>query len=199
MHKYILWIIVLATVFSLLGCMPPRRRPVNNGRVPPPGPVDRYGGTDYEHDDHTHEHSGPGYEVCTRTAQVQEAIIVLLSKPNCSAIAVSELSSITQLDLSDRNIRALQPHDFHGFTSLTHLYLDSNHITSLPANVFQGLNNLKVLDLDFNQISQLIVPTFTRLPSLRTLRLRDNPLPQEIKDQLRTRLSHLRELEMGSF
>ena len=193
MYRHILWITILATVFSLLGCTPPRRRPVNNGRVPPPGPVVIDDGG------HTHEHSGLGYEVCTRTAQVQEAIIVQLSKPSCSAITISELSSITQLELSNRNIRALQPHDFHGFTSLTQLYLDSNQITSLPANVFQGLNNLKVLDLDFNQISQLTVQTFTRLPALRTLRLRDNPLPQEIKSQLRTQLSHLRELEMGSF
>lgn len=188
MYKNILWTIILTTVFSLLSCMPPKRQPDN--RRFPPGPIDR---------DDRAPVPAPATPLCSRNAQVQEAIIVQLSKANCSDITIPELESITQLDLSDKNIRDLQSNDFGGLVSLTHLYLDRNQITSLPADIFYGLNNLKVLDLDYNQISQLTVHTFTSLTSLRTLRLRDNPLPSEIKDQLREQLSHLDELKIGSY
>ena len=187
MYKNTLWIIILVTVFSLFGCIPPKRQP-NNGRLP--GPIDREGRAPTP---------APASPLCSRTAQVQEAIIVKLSKPDCSSITISELSGITQLDLSDQNIRTLQSNDFGGLIALTHLYLDKNQITSLPADIFYGLNNLKVLDLDFNQITQLAVHTFTSLPALKTLRLRDNSLSREIKDQLREQLPHLDELKTGTY
>ena len=180
MHKNIFWIIFLIIISSLLSCRPER----SNQRAPLP---------------RTPVTSAPNTPFCSRTQEVQTAIMEQFSATQCSDITPADLNSVIEMDLSDKNIRTLQPDDFVGLTAVTHIYLDRNQLTSLPVNIFYGLNTVKVIDLDYNKISQVTAETFTHLPALRKLRMRDNPLSRELKEELREKLSHLDDLELSPY
>ena len=187
MYKKSLWIIFSIIVISLLSCRPSRQSP-----YPPPGQVDRETGD-------RRPAPAPATPFCSRDEAVQEAIIEQLSVSNCSSIDTSDLLGITVLDLSNTDITRLQSNDLAGLIYLKRLYLYDNQITSLPTDIFYGLNALEVVDLDYNRITNLAVHTFTSLPALKTLKLRGNPLPRELKEQLREQLSHLDKLELTSY
>ena len=117
--------------------------------------------------------------ICSRTTQVQTAIIALVSgKTACADITNTDLAGITgTLTVSDDlTLTALQTGDFAGLTNLTTLNLDGNGLTGLPANIFDPLTSLTLLDLNNNSLSSLPTGVFDKTTSLTYLYLHDNRL-----------------------
>ena len=86
--------------------------------------------------------------VCTRTAQVRDAIVAATSKMSCGDVTVGDLAAITQLrPLRSPRISSLTEGDFDGLTALTTLILNNNGLTTLPAGVFEPLTSLTDLRL----------------------------------------------------
>ena len=156
--------------------------------------------------------------VCTRTAQVRDAIVAATSRMSCGDVTVGDLAAITYLGLRDRGISSLAEGDFDGLTALrflglfnnsletlpagvfdeltalTTLYLYNNSLSTLPAGVFDELTALTQLDLGGNDLSTLPAGVFDELTALTTLYLYENSLstlPAGVFDEL-TALTTLR-------
>jgi Leucine-rich repeat (LRR) protein len=114
---------------------------------------------------------------------------------------VSNLANQTGLDLSNRNISALESSMFFDLPKLVKIDLYKNQLAILPLNIFsnttrllkflrlsnnqfvtlplglfQGLSQLEILVLDFNRLSSLPEGLFQDLISLKELRLDNNEL-----------------------
>ena len=129
------------------------------------------------------------------------------------------LSSVTDLNLKNKNIDLLAQGDFSGLSSLEILNLSQNQVVSLNANVFsdlsrlkklnigsnalarldgsfRGLSALKYLYLDNNRLSVLASGLFSGLSSLTTLGLDNNNLSR-LPSNLFSGLNSLRYLHLG--
>ena len=115
-----------------------------------------------------------GTNICGRTAQVRDEIVRVSSATECTSI--TDLASITRLDLSTESIASLQPGDFAGLTALQRLDLDNNDLEALPANIFDGLPALLILGLDDNDLEALPATIFVGLTALQELDLSANSL-----------------------
>ena len=89
-----------------------------------------------------------GANICGRTAQVRDEIVEESSATECTSI--TDLASITRLNLFNQSIASLQNGDFAGLTALEILDLESNDLEALPATIFAGLTSLESLDLFAN-------------------------------------------------
>ena len=121
--------------------------------------------------------------VCDRTLQVRDAIVVVLDASSCQEVTETQLSAITGLDLSDKEITSLQLGDFSGLSSLQSLSLSSNLFSSLPVDIFYGLSTLQSLSLSGNPLWSLPEDVFSELSSLQFLYLRENrlsSLPEDV-------------------
>ena len=114
-----------------------------------------------------------GVNVCGRTAQVRDGIVGVSSATECTSI--TDLASITRLNLFSQSIGSLQPGDFAGLTALEILFLFNNDLEALPATIFAGLTSLHTLSLPNNDLEALPATIFDGLDRLSTLFLRDNP------------------------
>ncbi len=120
-----------------------------------------------------------GTNICGRTAEVRDRLLVVLTPPDCTAVA--GLAGITQLALNFRasnplrDITALQPGDFAGLTGMTGLSLSGNSLTTLPATIFDGLDNLTRITLNGNDLTTLPATIFDGVDALQTLSLYENP------------------------
>ena len=114
--------------------------------------------------------------VCDRTKQVREVILKNVGKTECSEVTVEDLKSITDLDLSHRNIRNLKAHDFAGLTQLQNLYLNNNKLRKLALQPFAGLTQLQYLYLNNNKLWKLPPQPFANLTQLGWLNLNHNEL-----------------------
>ena len=114
--------------------------------------------------------------ICARTAQVQTAIVAVVSDVStCGEVTEAHLATgITSLFLNGQSITALQASDFAGLTGLAELRLYDNQLTTLPADLFDGLTALTTLYLNGNQLSTLPEGLFDGLSSLTTLYLYGN-------------------------
>ena len=115
--------------------------------------------------------------VSDRTPQVRDTIVALVpGVDSANDVTAAHLALITNLNLSDQNIAALNAGDFDGLSSLNSLALYKNTLTSLPADIFSGLSSLNRLDLGSNRLSGLPADIFSELSSLNWLSLSFNQL-----------------------
>ena len=87
----------------------------------------------------------PSTNICLRTTEVRDAILdAITPRPDCTAVPVTALAGITELDLSAQGITSLQSGDFAGLGSLANLFLQGNSFranTGLPAGIFDDVLN----------------------------------------------------------
>ena len=115
--------------------------------------------------------------VSDRTPQVRDTIVALVpGVDSANDVTAEHLALITNLNLSDQNIAALNAGDFDGLSSLNSLALYKNTLSSLPADIFSGLFSLNRLDLGNNRLSGLPADIFSELSSLNWLSLSFNQL-----------------------
>ena len=117
--------------------------------------------------------------VCTRTAQVGNAIVAAALASSCGHVTDADLAAITSLNLSSRPVNtftSLKAGDFSGLSSLNSLDLSSNQLSTLPDGIFAGLSSLGTLNLTRNQLTTLPGGVFAGLSSLTTLLLFRNRL-----------------------
>ena len=115
--------------------------------------------------------------VCSRTAQVRDAIVASVSGVSeCALVTDAHLSRITALELSGDGILTLKAGDFAQLTALNSLRLENNQLRILPAELFSGLSALTTLRLDGNQLRALPEGFFSGLTMLHTLDLSGNPV-----------------------
>ena len=115
-----------------------------------------------------------GTNVCGRTAQVRDAIIAGSTATECTSI--TDLATITTIDVSGQLFSTLQSGDFAGLTGLQSLSLDGNILSALPATIFAGLSALQNLNLSGNALRILPANIFVGLTALRDLNLSINSL-----------------------
>ena len=122
--------------------------------------------------------------ICSRTAEVQAAILARVSGPTCSTITGTQLAAITQLEVTGYSNASIVPGDFAGLTGLEELEIvDSPSLTTVPANAFSEVTGLTLLQLIGNAISSVDADAFDSLTNLDTLGLRNSPLttlPEDI-------------------
>jgi internalin A len=87
--------------------------------------------------------------------------------------AIAKLSTLTSLDLSDRQISNIQP--LSKLTNLTYLDLSDNQINDIKPLL--KLTNLTYLDLGRNQIVD--IRPLSQLTNLKQLYLWGNPIPNQ--------------------
>ncbi len=160
--------------------------------------------------------------ICSRTSQVQTAILSVIDGiNNCAHVTEEHLvgivdsldfrsRSITTLlasDFSDLpNLRILNFYDndltslpsgvFSGLSNLRFVSLYDNELTALPADVFNGLSNLRFVSLDSNSVSTLPSGVFSGLANLETLSLNGNTL-SALPDSIFFGLSSLSHLDVS--
>ena len=115
------------------------------------------------------------FAICGRTPQVRDALLELLSLTDCSAVADTQLESVSALDLGVRGIASLDAGDFTGLSGLKRLNLRGNALTTLPEGIFADLSGLEVLDLAGNSFDSIPEGVFTGPGNLERLFLQDNP------------------------
>ena len=93
--------------------------------------------------------------ICTRTAEVQTAILDRIPDiANCAHVTLAHLSAITgTLNLGSKGLAALKEGDFGGLTALTHLDVRGNGLSSLPD--LSNLTSLTSLQASGNELSSL--------------------------------------------
>ncbi|KAK9708699.1 Leucine rich repeat [Popillia japonica] len=113
--------------------------------------------------------------------------------------AFRDLIILVEVDLSDNEIRSLDPETFHGNERLRHVYLNGNPLRRLEEDQFPTLPNLKTLhlaecllefihenalrnllnletiNLSLNRLHNLTERSFKNLSSLKSLALDGNP------------------------
>ncbi len=133
--------------------------------------------------------------VCSRTAEVQTALLTATGQSACANVTAAHLEMVTALDVSSQSITALAAGDFDGLSNLVSLSIAGNPIaevnseTTLPAGIFRGLHNLEMIDMSglglttlpdgiFQGLSRLWLLNLTsnKLTALRTLYLTNNQL-----------------------
>ena len=91
---------------------------------------------------HTDVKAQTTVNICSRTSEVQTAILAATPATDCAMVTDAQLLTITTLDLSGQSIGSLHSGDFAGLTGLTTLNLMNNALGTLPRGIFSGLNSL---------------------------------------------------------
>ena len=127
-------------------------------------------------------------DICSRTSQIQEAILAELPLGTTCATADSAgLAGITDIDASFESISSLTAGDFSGLTNLDTLRLNNNSLANLPENLFEGLTDLETLRLNNNSLTSLPQDLFDGLIELQILDLQFNKLtslPENLFDHV---------------
>ena len=113
-------------------------------------------------------------DVCSRTAEVKEALVAASGAETCAEVDGRDLRDITTLDLGGQGIASLGTGDFEGLDRLESLDLSDNLLSSLTSGVFDELYLLKTLHLDGNELESLPADIFDQLFLLEELTLDDN-------------------------
>ena len=83
-------------------------------------------------------------------------------------------SSVVLISLTSNNLTTLDEDLFAGLSSLKYINLNSNNLTTLPASLFAGLENLEALTLASNNLTTLPAGLFAGLSALAELYLYNN-------------------------
>jgi len=113
--------------------------------------------------------------VCRRSSQVRDAISKRLKLP-CEKIGIDQLTRITRLGLSRKDIRKIKAGDFSGLSELASLDLSHNPLKKLPPGVFDGLFKLRSLNFQGCKLKTVPGGVFKHLGSLKDLYLNHNQL-----------------------
>ena len=98
----------------------------------------------------------PIIPISDRTPEVQVAIISAIPNvSNAANVTATHLAAITNLNLRNAGITALNTEDFSGMTGLTTLNLFNNQLSSLPDGIFEGLTSLTTIRLGRNAVDPL--------------------------------------------
>ena len=82
--------------------------------------------------------------ICSRTAEVQTAILAEVTGATCSTITDTQLASISVLDFDRYSAASIIPADFAGLTGLTALTIEfGNSLNTLPENAFSEVSSLR--------------------------------------------------------
>ena len=92
--------------------------------------------------------------ICSRTAEVQAAILAAIGSGTCSTVTDTQLAAIVALSISSYSASSIVPADFAGLTGLRALtFRNSPTLTTVPANAFsQVTTSLGQIDLSDNSI-----------------------------------------------
>ncbi len=116
-------------------------------------------------------------DFCARTLPIWYWIVKTIPDvSDCADVTAEHLATVTSLDLSGRDLSALNAGDLAGLDHLETLRLDNNRLMTLPPGVFAGLVRLETLRLDNNRLKTLPEGVFAGLGHVRTLRLDGNDL-----------------------
>ena len=117
-------------------------------------------------------------DICSRTQEVQDAILAKVSNATCSTITDTQLASIQYLFTDGYSSDTVIPGDFANLTGLVELGIfDSSALTTVPANAFSevtGYSNLINVGLVRNVITDVHIDAFEGLSGITTLGLDDN-------------------------
>ena len=76
-------------------------------------------------------------DICSRTAEVQTAILAQVSGATCSTVTDTQLASIETLRITGYSAASIAPADFAGLTGLTMLYIGSSPAqTTVPEDAW---------------------------------------------------------------
>ncbi len=117
--------------------------------------------------------------ICSRTAEVQTAILDVTGRATCSDVTAADLVAVTSLPVSNYSGTTLDPADFAGLTGLTNLLFGgfSTQLTTLPDNAFAGLTALTHLSFDsLSTVTTVAEDAFNGLTALESLNLSGNGL-----------------------
>lgn len=103
---------------------------------------------------------------------------------------------IEMINLSDGDLKEIEPRAFYGAKMLRKLDLSGNQLTYLPRDVFPQGNQVKELDVSNNQISRLFRSTFKNLRSLKKLDLSNNKI-KELNAAVFADLENLEEIDLS--
>ncbi len=134
--------------------------------------------------------------ICDRTPQVRDRLLEAAGVSSCEDAGPEHLAAVTQLDLSDSGIDALQPQDFRDLGRLQRLYLRGNSLTTLPPSLFHGLVRLEQLGLNSNRLRELPPELLAGLGSLEWLWLNENQL-ETLPDGVFSGLAELTNLRLA--
>ncbi len=111
--------------------------------------------------------------ICSRTAEVQTALLAATSRTACADVTAADLVAVTSLTVNNYSGTVLDPADFAGLTGLTSLEIDASpQLTTVPDNAFAGLTALTTLDFSFlSSLTTLAEDAFDGLTALETLNL----------------------------
>ena len=128
--------------------------------------------------------------ICSRTAEVQTALLDATSRTACADVTATDLVAVTSLTVNNYSGTVLDPADFAGLTGLTSLRFsgDSAQLTTVPDNAFAGVTALTTLDFSFlENVTTVAADAFNGLTALETLNLSYNKLetlPEDAFDGL---------------
>lgn len=103
---------------------------------------------------------------------------------------------IEMINLSDGDLKEIEPRAFYGAKKLRKLDLSANELTYLPRDMFPQGNQMKELDVSNNQISRLFRSTFKSLRSLKKLDLSNNKI-KELNGPIFADLQNLEEIDLS--
>ena len=122
-------------------------------------------------------HAQSAVNICSRTAEVQTAILAEVSGATCSTITDTQLAAITRLEVTGYSNASIVPGDFAGLTVLERMEItDSPSLTTVPANAFSEVTGLTRLVLVWNTISSVDADAFDGLTTLDRLYLNNNEI-----------------------
>ena len=104
---------------------------------------------------HAAEANQPG--ICSRTQQVQDAILAVLPDvSDCANVSTSDLASITgTLDLSGQEIDTLHHADLNGLTAVRVVNLSDNDLDLIPPDLFNETTSLEEMRVNDNALTRL--------------------------------------------
>ena len=105
-------------------------------------------------------------------------------------------NSLKLLDLSNTNIKSIEPKSFKNFSRITELDLSYNKIDVIEKDMFFGLSNLKKLFIEGINIAEIHADSFRNLQSLEYISLQYNKL-QRIGNNIFDGLVNLKEIHLN--
>ena len=125
--------------------------------------------------------------ICDRTEEVADAVVAEVqnsrAEATCADITEDELGSIDgPLSISPP---VLQSGDFAGLTSLTELEITGRDLVLLRSDTFAGLGNLETLEVKSPSLTTIHSGAFDGLASAKTLQLQGNNIKAVPRDVFR--------------
>ena len=116
-------------------------------------------------------------DICSRTPEVQTAILRATGLSTCSTVTPTQLASITDLTVTGYSASSFAPSDLAGLTGLRSLSINNSPmLTTVPDNAFSQVTGVTSLSLDRIGITSLAEDAFDGLTALESLGLHRNSL-----------------------